>query len=66
MVCGCDLDGDRKLSVDELIDPICQVSTGCLFQSVLFQQNANFPNFCPNSTKLDSFESLIMEILLLV
>ena len=64
MVCGCDLDGDRKLSVDELIDPFCQVSTGCLFQSVLFQQNANFHNFCPNSTKVGWFEQWMMETFL--
>ena len=62
--------------IDDFIDVIVvslkcdkiskQITTGCLFQSVLFQQHANFHNFCPNSTKLGSFESWIMEILLLV
>ena len=37
--------------------------TGCLLQSVLFQQHANFHMFCPNSTKLGSYESWMMEIL---
>ena len=44
----------RKFGVQYLLDVIRSHYTGCLFQSVLFQQHTSFYNCCPNSTILGS------------